>query len=137
MNRDPNYSGLELRLLFKIGNELKKGLKNKGIIIENGVYIKPKPKNVRKGFFEINTTGIEGERINRNITGLVNVNYQDTEYIKVVEYAVLISDLLTGRIIKQLLLEDSNMDDRFRIYPNGPNLWVGNVQVEIKHLKAK
>lgn len=137
MNRNPNYSDFELRLLFMIANELRKEFKKRQINIENGVHIKPKPKNIRKGFVEINTTGFEGLRIKRNITGLVNVNYQDTEYLQVVEYAMLISDLLTGRIVKQLLLEDPNLDEGYKIYPNGPNLWVGNVQVNIKHLKAK
>lgn len=127
------YTALENRIMLIIRSRLLSEFKSRGIMVTGGIHIKPKPKQIRVDVIELNTIGISENRITKSIWGLANINYQDESCHKAEIMAKLISDLLDSSVDGNIFFQLSSPDRVYEIFRNGPNLWIGNVSLILKH----
>ena len=131
------YTDAEIRILTLVKNRIKSEFKSKGIEITGGIFIKPKPKNSRLDLFEINGTLHKREsfqRITNEFIMSVNLNYQDTEKERVLDYTeFLYYTLIDSVLTKNLIFRRYYQNMEFQTFRISPYLWLGNCPFYITH----
>lgn len=131
------YTDAEIRILTLVKKRIKSEFKSKGIEISGGIFIKPKPKNSRLDLFEINGTLHKREsfhRITKEFIMSVNLNYQDTEKERVLEYTeFLYYTLIDSVLTKNLIFRRYYQNMEFQTFRISPYLWLGNCPFYITH----
>ena len=131
------YTDAEIRILTLVKNRIKSEFKSKGIEITGGIFIKPKSKNSRLDLFEINGTLHKREsfqRITKEFIMSVNLNYQDTEKERVLDYTeFLYYTLIDSVLTKNLIFRRYYQNMEFQTFRISPYLWLGNCPFYITH----
>ncbi len=140
MAREWKYTPLQTRIMDLVEKRLLKEFRDRGIKISGGIYIKPKPKKVRLDVIELNCLGPNDndEKITRSIYMVVNINYQDEDYDRVLAYTEFLSlALIDGQLTKNLIVKKSYDEWEYQIYRISPYLWLGNCPILINHINRK
>jgi len=121
-------SPLEEKVLNIIKKHLELELGKYEGIIDGGIHLKYKPKNIRLKVIELNCTNYNAATSLSQIRFFfVNINYQDEDQELVEEVTEHIYNIMDHSVIRNLFFE-SNRKDVGKI---SPYLWLGNNYFEI------
>lgn len=140
MAREWTYNPLQTRIMDLVKKRLIKDFKDRGIEISGGIYIKPKPKKVRLDVIELNCLGPydNDSKITSSIYIVVNINYQDEDYDRVLAYTEFLTlAIIDTQLTKNLIIKKSYDEWDYQIYRISPYLWLGNCPILINHINRK
>lgn len=121
-------SPLEEKVLNIIKKYLEGELGKYEGVIDGGIYLKYKPKNIRLKVIELNGTNYNAATSLSQIRFFfVNINYQDEDQELVEEVTEYIYNIMEHSVIRNLFFE-SNRKEVCKI---SPYLWLGNNHFEI------
>jgi len=132
------YSDLEIRILNMVKKRVTSEFKSKNIEITGGIFIKPKPKKARLDLFELNGAHLlnvcDKNRISKDFIMKLNINYQDTDKQRVLEYTeFLYFALIDSLLTKNLVFRKFYQNMEYQTFPISHYLWLGNCPFFITH----
>lgn len=135
------YTKLELRILNTVKKRIVSEFKAKDIEITGGIFIKPKPKKSRLDLFELNGSRLlhvcDKNGISKNFIMKLNINYQDTDQQRVLDYTeFLYFALIDSPLTENLIFRKYYQNMEYQTFRISPYLWLGNCPFYITHISS-